>query len=251
MSETTILILGGTAEAVKLASRLQAPHLRVISSLAGRTLAPAKIAGEIRVGGFGGPQGLADYLKAENVKLLIDATHPFATQISDNAIFASTTGNPIAFVRLERPAWLKKPGDKWVVVDTLAQAADAIPSKARVLLALGKQHIAPFSKRNSVHFVVRMIDPPEAPLDLVDFELELSKPGTVEGEASLLIAKRITHIVCRNSGGKASYAKITAARDLGIPVIMLERPRRPEIRTLPDVESVIDFVRETLNSLGT
>ncbi|MHC1548593.1 cobalt-precorrin-6A reductase [Phyllobacterium sp. K27] len=249
MSETTVLILGGTAEAVKLASRLQAPHLRVISSLAGRTLAPAKIEGEVRVGGFGGPQGLADYLKSENVKLLIDATHPFATQISDNAILAVSAGSPTAFVRLERPAWSKKPGDKWTSVDTLAQAAEAIPSKARVLLALGKQHIAAFSKRNNVHFVVRMIDPPETPPDLVDFELELSKPRTVEDESSFLIAKRISHIVCRNSGGKASYAKITAARDLGIPVIMIERPRRPDVHTLPDVESVVGFVGETLKSL--
>ncbi len=213
MSETTILILGGTAEAVKLASRLQAPHLRVISSLAGRTLAPAKIAGEIRVGGFGGPQGLADYLKAENVKLLIDATHPFATQISDNAIFASTTVNPIAFVRLERPAWLKKPGDKWIVVDTLAQAADAIPSKARVLLALGKQHIAPFSKRNSVHFVVRMIDPPEAPLDLVDFELELSEPEPLKARPAFLSP----------SGSPTSSAAIRAARP------PMPKSRRPAI----------------------
>ncbi len=250
MSESTILILGGTAEAIKLASQLQAPGRRVISSLAGRTLAPAKIVGEMRVGGFGGSRGLAEYLKNENVTLLVDATHPFATQISDNAIFAATDSK-VTFVRLERPAWREKPGDKWTLVDTLEQAAEAIPPKARVLLALGKQHIAAFSKRNSVHFVVRMIDPPETPLDLVDFELELSKPGSVESETSFLTIKRITHIVCRNSGGEASYAKIKAARDLGIPVIMIERPRRPQVYTLPDVESVIGFVGKTLNSLGT
>ncbi|EJN03947.1 cobalt-precorrin-6A reductase [Phyllobacterium sp. YR531] len=246
MYKTTILILGGTAEAIKLASLLQAPDRRVISSLAGRTLAPAPIQGEVRVGGFGGAQGLAKYLKNESVDLLIDATHPFATQISDNAIFAATEIST-AFVRLERPAWVKKPGDKWISVDTLAQAAEAIPPKARVLLALGKQHISSFSKRNRVHFVVRMIDPPEVPLELVDFELELSKPGTTESETNFLIAKRISHVVCRNSGGKASYAKVKAARELGIPVIMIERPHRPTIRTLPDVESIVIFTEKTLS----
>jgi precorrin-6A/cobalt-precorrin-6A reductase len=247
VSEQTILILGGTAEAVKLASRLKAPHRRVISSLAGRTLAPAKVEGAVRVGGFGGPQGLADYLKLENITLLIDATHPFATQISDNAIVAAaSTGIP--FVRLERPPWQIRPGDKWISAATLQQAAESIPSKARVLLALGKQHIAAFSKRTGVHFVVRMIDPPETPLDLADFELELSKPGTIESETSFLVSKRISHIVCRNSGGKASYAKIRAARDLGIPVIMIERPPRPEIHTLPDVESIAAFTEKTLGS---
>ncbi|MEP7454823.1 cobalt-precorrin-6A reductase [Phyllobacterium sp. SB3] len=248
MSEHIILILGGTAESSKLASRLQAPDRRVISSLAGRTLAPAEIEGEVRVGGFGGSKGLANYLSLEKITLMIDATHPFATQISDNAINAAIAAN-LPFVRLERPPWQAKPGDKWTLVGSLQQAAEIIPSKARVLLALGKQHISAFSERNNVLFIVRMIDPPETPLDLVDFELELSKPGTVERETHFLDTKKISHIVCRNSGGKASYAKIRAARDLGIPVIMVERPLRPKIHTLPDIESVTHFVEETLNLL--
>ena len=248
MSDRPILVLGGTAEATKLASQLVGQGHRVISSLAGRTRDPARIEGEVRIGGFGGAGGLADYIAHENVSLLIDATHPFATQISDNAIIATaTTGIP--FARLERPAWAAKPGDKWKTVAALEQAVAAIPSKARVLLALGRQHIAPFSRRGDVHFVVRMIDPPETPLDLIDFELELSKPGKVDDETNFLIKKRLTHIVCRNSGGAASYAKIKAARDLGIPVIMIERPHRPATHTLPDIESIIGFVNETLSSL--
>jgi precorrin-6A/cobalt-precorrin-6A reductase len=246
VSDRPILILGGTAEASKLASRLVAAEHRVISSLAGRTRDPAKIEGELRIGGFGGPEGLAFYIAEKNIAVLIDATHPFATQISDNAILAAAaTGIP--FVRLERPAWLPRPGDKWLSVASLEQAVAAIPSKARVLLALGRQHIAPFSRRGDVHFVVRMIDPPEKPLDLIDFELELSKPGKVDDETAFLTKKRLTHIVCRNSGGAASYTKIKAARDLGIPVIMLDRPYRPGTHSLADVETVIGFVDETLS----
>lgn len=245
VSDRPILVLGGTAEAAKLASRLVRQGHRTISSLAGRTRDPAKLEGEVRIGGFGGAEGLADYIAHEKIGLLIDATHPFATQISDNAIVAAaTTGIP--FARLERPAWIVKPGDRWKTVAALEQAVAAIPSRARVLLALGRQHIAPFSRRGDVHFVVRMIDPPETPLDLIDFELELSKPGKVDEETSFLIRKRLTHIVCRNSGGAASYAKIKAARDLGIAVIMIERPHRPAAHTLPDIESVVGFVNETL-----
>jgi precorrin-6A/cobalt-precorrin-6A reductase len=247
VSDQRILILGGTAEAAKLASRLVTKDHRVISSLAGRTRDPAKLEGEVRIGGFGGSQGLANYIAAENISLLIDATHPFATQISDNAILAAAATN-IPFVRLERPAWAPRPGDNWTSVATLEQAVAAMPSKARVLLALGRQHIAPFSRRGDVHFVVRMIDPPETPLDLIDFELELSKPGKVDDETAFLAKKRLTLIVCRNSGGTASYAKIKAARDLGIPVIMIDRPHRPAIHTLPDVESVSGYVDEALGS---
>lgn len=250
MSDHPILILGGTAEASKLATRLVAQGHRVISSLAGRTREPAKLEGEVRIGGFGGARGLIGYIARENVSLLIDATHPFATQISDNALVAAAS-TKIPFVRLERPAWHARPGDKWTNVTSLEEAVSAIPARARVLLALGRQHIAPFSRRGDVHFVVRMIDPPETPLDLIDFELELSKPGKVEDETAFLTKKRLTHIVCRNSGGSASYTKIKAARDLGLPVIMIDRPHRPGTHSLPDIESVGHFVDQTLGSLRT
>ncbi len=247
-SDRPILVLGGTAEASRLAARLVAEGRRVISSLAGRTKDPAKVEGEVRIGGFGGAQGLADYIAREGIALLIDATHPFATTISDNA-FAAATSTRISFVRLERPPWVAKPGDKWTTVASLDAAVSAIPAKARVLLALGRQHIAPFSRRGDVHFVVRMIDAPETPLSLTDYELELSKPGSMEEEAAFLTKRRLTHIVCRNSGGTASYAKVRAARDLGLPVIMIERPHRPGTDTVPDIDSVVQFVDETLRSL--
>jgi precorrin-6A/cobalt-precorrin-6A reductase len=248
-SERPILVLGGTAEARGLAQMLVEQGYRVISSLAGRTSDPIRIAGETRVGGFGGQQGLVDYIRSNGTAILIDATHPFATQISDNAIAAAeATGIP--FARLERPAWLPRPGDIWTSVADGSAAARAIPSKARVLLALGRQHLAPFSRRNDVHFIVRMIDPPDAPLDLMDFELELSKPGNFDDEVALLSKKRISHIVCRNSGGSQSYAKLRAAREQSIPVIMIERPQRPAIATLPDIGAILSFVAEAMPQPG-
>ena len=221
----TILILGGTREAADLARDLvaAAPEARVITSLAGRTREPAPLAGEVRTGGFGGVEGLARYLTENNVTRLIDATHPFARRISANALEASRiTGVPLD-IRTRKP-WERQAGDTWTEVATLDQARAAIPSGARVLLALGSQHIGVFASREDVHFVVRMIDPPGAPLGLPDYALVLGRPGdTAAVEAMLMIAHSITHIVCRNSGGQAAYAKIEAARDLRLPVIMVGR----------------------------
>jgi precorrin-6A/cobalt-precorrin-6A reductase len=221
----TILILGGTRDAADLARELIAakPEARIITSLAGRTKEPAPLAGEVRTGGFGGVEGLARYLTETAVTRLIDATHPFARQISANAIGAAKIASVPLDIRTRKP-WEKQPGDTWIEVETLEQARDAIPPRARVLLALGSQHIDLFAARNDVHFVVRMIDPPKQPLDLPDHVVVLGRPGdTAAVETILLIAHSITHIVCRNSGGKAAYTKIEAARGLGMPVIMVRR----------------------------
>ena len=221
----TVLILGGTREAAQIAAEFVRDHpdWRIITSLAGRTKEPKPVLGEVRIGGFGGAEGLADYLRAEGVTRLVDATHPFARQISRNAKRAAQT----AEVRLEtrmRPPWKKQDGDNWIDVASLEDACDAIPPDARVLLALGSQHIAPFAVRPDVHFLVRMIDPPATPLTLPDHELLLSRPGTtIDEEAALMKTHAITHIVCRNSGGDGAYAKIEAARNLGLPVIMIGR----------------------------
>lgn len=220
-----ILILGGTREAAVLARQLVAdrPKTRIITSLAGRTKEPAPLAGEVRTGGFGGPQGLARYIEDNGVTRMIDATHPFARQISANAAEAARlTGIPLE-IRTRKP-WAKQSGDRWTEVETLEEARDAIPPDARVLLALGSQHIGLFSTREDVHFVVRMIDQPETPLTLPNHTLVLGRPGdSAAVETMLLIAHSITHIVCRNSGGKAAYAKIEAARQMGLPVIMVKR----------------------------
>ncbi len=220
-----VLILGGTREAAELAAKLAKEGHDVTTSLAGRTREPKPLAGNVRTGGFGGAQGLAEFLGSEGFSRLIDATHPFARQISANAEKAAAmTG--IAFEKHVREPWRKQPGDHWVEVSSLAEARDAIPFGARVLLALGSQHIAEFAARADVHFVVRMVDAPVEPLALPDCELIAALPGKTPGEeAELLRSRNITHIVCRNSGGSGAYAKIEAARDMGLPVIIISRPR--------------------------
>lgn len=219
-----MLILGGTKEANAIAERLARDHpdWRVITSLAGRTAEPARPSGEIRVGGFGGAEGLAVYLRREAVSRLIDATHPFAREISANARRAAElAGVPLEIV--DRPSWPRLPGDDWTEVASLAEACDAIPAGARVLLAIGSQHVPAFAARADVHFVVRMVDRPTRTLPVPDYELVIGKPGPVAGEKALLAEHRITHVVCRNSGGAASYAKIEAAREMGLSVIMVGR----------------------------
>lgn len=218
-----VLILGGTAEARLLAERLIAEGHLVTTSLAGRTNDPILPAGAVRIGGFGGAEGLAVYLRAEGIDRMIDATHPFARQISENAIKAAAISGVPLEQRL-RPRWQKQPGDRWRSVATLEAAAEVLPSGATVFLALGRQYLDAFVGRDDCRFVVRMVDAPEMPLAFADYTLVLGKPASdPDREADLFTAYGVTHLVCRNSGGPAGYAKITAARRLTLPVVMLER----------------------------
>ncbi|MDR6430683.1 cobalt-precorrin-6A reductase [Brucella pseudogrignonensis] len=244
MHVSKILILGGTAEAAKLASAFVPLPVESITSLAGRTANPTSISGKIRTGGFGGADGLATYLAHEKIDLLIDATHPYATRISQNAVQASEITN-IPLLRLERPAWEKENGDNWIDVVSEAQAANLIPACERVLLALGRQHIAPFAERNDVHFFMRMIDPPEVSLPH-DCEIVLAKPGNYDAEKQFLSGRKIGLIVSRNSGGSISYAKIKAARDLGIPVMMISRPQVSAKTIVATVDEAIEYARSVL-----
>ena len=219
-----VLILGGTREAAELADQLVRKGHAVTSSLAGRTKEPKPVAGTIRIGGFGGPEGLAGYLAENNFNRLIDATHPFAVNISVNAKIASqTSGIPLEIHK--RIPWEKQPGDLWLEVQTLEQARDVIPQNARVLLALGSQHIDLFKSRQDVFFLVRMVDTPAEPLPLPNHELLIGKPSSSWCEEKQLLEHHaITHIVCRNSGGKGAYAKITAARKAALEVIIVKMP---------------------------
>ena len=241
----TILILGGTAEANQLAKRLRAarPRARIILSLAGRTRAPVlpeDVA--VRIGGFGGAEGLASFLAAEAVTILVDATHPFAAGISRNGEAAATRAG-VARLVLRRPPWEAVPGDRWQTVDCLGAARDALPAKSRAFLALGRQHLAPFRHRPDVAFVVRMIEPPDPPLPF-PAEILLGRPeADVEAEAALLGRLAVSHLVCRNSGGAISYAKVAAARRLGLAVIMIARPPEPP-------GPVVATVAEALAHLG-
>lgn len=205
-----------------MALKLVSEGHNVTTSLAGRTSEPSPVAGKIRIGGFGGADGLARYLTENQIDQLMDMTHPFALQISQNAKVAALK-TCVELIVHQRPQWEKMDGDKWTEVATLADAVSAIPSGATALLALGSQHIAPFAARPDVHFIVRMVDPPLSPLALPDHELIFAKPGTMEEEFALLRDRKVGCIICRNSGGKGAYTKIAAARLLGIDVIILKR----------------------------
>lgn len=218
-----ILILGGIKEAVTLAVKLIKEGHDVTSSLAGRTKEPKPIEGKVRIGGFGGVDGLVDYIKSNGIERLIDCTHPFAKQISANAVEASKLAN----VKLEihaREPWQKQLNDHWIEVKNLQEARDSIPHNARVLLALGSQYIDLFQTRDDVFFLVRMVDQPKHDLPLPNHKLVLGKPSSDwRDEKRLLEENSITHIVCRNSGGVGAYAKIEAARNFEIPVILVSR----------------------------
>ncbi|MEF2550779.1 cobalt-precorrin-6A reductase [Aurantimonas sp. A2-1-M11] len=236
----TILVLGGTAEANLLVSRLSkaARAPRIILSLAGRTAAPILPPGcEIRIGGFGGADGLAAFLRETGVTWLVDATHPFAAGISRNAAKAADNA-AVPRIALVRPAWEMRPGDHWIAVDCLGAARDALPKGARPFLALGRQHLAPFAHRPDLTPVVRMIDAPE-PLAFAA-EIVLGRPSAdPHAEAALMSECAITHLVCRNSGGAASYAKVAAARTLGLPVVMIARPPAPPPPLAGSVDAVL------------
>lgn len=235
----TVLILGGTGEARDLATQLvDAGGVRVVSSLAGRVARPRLPVGEVRVGGFGGVDGLAAYLREEPVAAVVDATHPFAEQISVNAAAACTrTGTPL--LRLQRPGWEAGDGDDWHWVDSLEGAAALLPGAgARVFLTTGRQGLAAFRDVADAFFLIRCVDPPE-PADLPPHhELLLDRgPYSLEGELALIDELRLDVVVTKDSGGQLTAAKLAAARERGIPVIVVRRPQRPD---LPEVSTAAE-----------
>jgi precorrin-6A/cobalt-precorrin-6A reductase len=223
---TTVLVLGGTSEARALAAELASrPGLRVISSLAGRVSNPALPAGEVRVGGFGGVAGLAAYARAENVGAVVDATHPFAETISAHAVEAcAEAGLPL--LRLARPAWTPRDGDDWHDAGSLGEAAAVLPGLgSRVFLTTGRQGLGAFAALDRLWFLIRCVDPPDGGLLPVNREVLLARgPYQREPERALMRRHRIDVLVTKNSGGPLTEGKLDAARDLGIPVVMISRP---------------------------
>lgn len=237
-----ILVLGGTTEARELAAELAAtPGVRVTTSLAGRVSRPGALAGDVRIGGFGGAEGLAAWLREHRVDAVVDATHPFAESITRNAARAATaTGLPVVVLR--RPGWRQGPGDRWHPVDSLAEAADVLPGLGRrVLLTTGRLGLAAFAHLDRLHFVVRSVEPPEPPMP-PDAEVLLARgPFTVADEAALLHEHRIDVVVTKDSGGEATAAKLTAAREAGVPVVVVRRPPLPDgVSAVPDVAGVLE-----------
>ncbi|MCZ4125646.1 cobalt-precorrin-6A reductase [Streptomyces sp. H39-S7] len=223
-----VLILGGTTEARALAAALAAdPALRVTSSLAGRVAEPRLPEGEVRIGGFGGPEALCRWLTEHAVDALIDATHPFAATISAHAAqAAASAGVPLLAVR--RPGWAAGPGDRWHLVDSLAGAAAMLPALGRrIFLTTGRTGLAAFAATTGLWFLVRSVDAPQPPLPERSEVLLARGPFTREGEAELLRRHRIDVLVTKDSGGPATAAKLTAAREAGVPVVVVRRPPVP------------------------
>jgi precorrin-6A/cobalt-precorrin-6A reductase len=242
-----VLILGGTGEALALAKRLAAlPEISVITSLAGRTRDPTLPQGEVRVGGFGGVKGLRVYLRENAIALMINATHPFAATMSANALAAhQQSGVPL--LRLLRPAWRKEADDTWIQAPSIKGAAAICRWLGqRVLLSVGAQEVAAFANLPRAHFFVRMVDPPAAALPLISAEAIVAKgPFALNDERRLLLERKIDLIVTKNSGGDATFAKIAAARELAIPVVMIDRPEialHPGSETVDSVSAAFDWV---------
>jgi precorrin-6A/cobalt-precorrin-6A reductase len=244
---TRVLFLGGTAEAVELAARLDTMEgVHVITSLAGRTAAPRKPAGEIRSGGFGGVSGLADYLREAKIGLVVDATHPFAAEITANAVEAcNQIGVPR--LRLARPPWRAVDGDRWIEVADMAQAAQqAAAIGQRIFLATGHKELSAFSALRDHWFLVRVVDQPSTPPPLAHHDIITGRgPFAVEAEFALLKEHRIDAVVAKNSGGRA-YGKIAAARKLGLSVVMVRQPSLPAGDVVESAEEAERWISERL-----
>ncbi|NKJ04417.1 cobalt-precorrin-6A reductase [Rhizobium sp. SG741] len=251
MGKARILILGGTTEARSLAVALASrADLDVVLSLAGRTADPAPQPVPVRSGGFGGAEGLARYLRDEAIDLMIDATHPFAARISANAAQAAAQSGVPAFA-LRRPAWTPVEGDDWVSVQSVPQAIAALGATSlRVFLATGRQEAHYADTAPQHHYWVRSVDPVEPPLTAPNVCYIHSRgPFRLEGELEMLRRHGIEVIIAKNSGGAATYAKIEAARQLGIKVIMIQRAEATGLSDVETLEAALNRVDHFASSL--
>jgi precorrin-6A/cobalt-precorrin-6A reductase len=237
-----LLILGGTGEAAELAHQTATrPGLKVTTSLAGETRNPACLKGAVRSGGFGGVDGMVDYVREAGVDLVVDATHPFAAVISHNVAKAcSAVGLP--HVHLVRPLWIRQEGDTWIEVDDLTQAAVAVAGQ-RAFLTIGRVELGCFAGMEDTWFLVRVIDPPAEPPPLANHHIiEGRPPFSIVDESALMSDHKIDVVVSKNSGGAATYAKIAAARSLALPVVMVRRPPPPDGPLVASVEEILAWL---------
>jgi precorrin-6A/cobalt-precorrin-6A reductase len=237
-----VLVLGGTGEARRLATALVDRGVDVVSSLAGRTAEPLLPPGEVRIGGFGGAEGLAAWLREHPVRAVVDATHPFAATMTRHAAqAAAATGT--ALLRLQRPGWHERPGDDWRWVDSLEQAAAAVAGFRHVFVTTGRMGLGAFAGLTQ-EVLIRSVDPPEPPLPPRTTVVLERGPFTVEEELALMREHGVDVVVTKDSGSHLTEAKLTAARQLGIPVVVVRRP------PLPPGVPVVATVEEALQWLG-
>jgi precorrin-6A/cobalt-precorrin-6A reductase len=238
-----VLLLGGTTEAAEMARTLAKAGVNAVYSYAGRTGALAPQLLPVRVGGFGGVTGLVDYLRAEAITHLVDATHPFAAQISRNAVEAcAEAGLPL--IALERQPWQAGAGDRWTHVRDVAGAVPVLgDAPRRVFLAIGRQTLDAFAGAPQHHYLLRLVDPPDGPLPLPRAEAVIARgPFTVDGDRALLKDHRIEIVVAKNAGGTGAEAKLIAACELGLPVVLIDRPKVPDRRVARTVDEVLAWL---------
>lgn len=239
-----ILILGGTTEASQLAKAMATDsRFEPVLSLAGRTRNPVLPPIPYRIGGFGGPEGLARYLRETATPVVIDATHPFAARISANAALAAQACG-VKLLAINRPEWVAGPQDRWTMLPDLATAAEALGATPKhVLLTVGRLELAPFRARGLHHYVIRSVDAPEAALLPAGCRVITARgPFLEEDERCLLLTHKIEVIVTKNSGGSATSAKLAAARALGIEVLMVRRPLVPVVERVESVPAALDWL---------
>jgi precorrin-6A/cobalt-precorrin-6A reductase len=238
------LILGGTNDANRLADTVKRAGLDAVYSYAGRTQSPVRQSLPMRTGGFGGVIGLTEFIVREGITHVIDATHPFAAGMSRHAVEACAVSK-IPLIALERAPWTRVAGDRWIDVENIDAAVEALPeASARVLLAIGRQHLAPFAARPQHAYTLRFVDPPDGTLPpLPDAIVIVSRgPFTVAGDVDLMRRRNIGWVVARNSGGTGARAKIDAARELDLPVVMIARPELPKRARVESIEEVLTWL---------
>ncbi|HEV7872453.1 MAG TPA: cobalt-precorrin-6A reductase [Modestobacter sp.] len=238
-----VLVLGGTGEARRLAATLLAAGVEVLSSLAGRVAEPVLPAGEVRIGGFGGAEGLVDWLTGHRPRAVVDATHPFAVRITEHAVrAAAATGTPL--LRLQRPGWSPQPGDTWLFVDSLAEAAEAVAGYRSVFVTTGRLGVAAFAALPG-RVLVRTVDPPDVPLPAGTALVLARGPFGVADELALMTEHAVDVVVTKDSGGALTEAKLTAARELGLPVVLVRRPPLPPgVVAVATVEDAVAWLSE-------
>ncbi len=238
MAAKRILILGGTSDARALATQLVALRQDVVTSLAGVTHEPIHPPGRVRVGGFGGSDGLVEYLRAEKIDAVVDATHPFAAQMSIHAV-AAAAQTETRLVRLLRPAWVPEAGDDWRDVVGMTAAIEALPFQARVFVTTGHKGLEGLLARDDLSGLIRAIEP-LAGVVPSRWQVMLDRPPfSFQHEVQLLKQHSITHLLTKNSGGLATAAKLVAARSLRLPVIMIGRPVKAAAPTYSSIAEVL------------
>jgi len=238
-----ILILGGTTEASALATALAEREVPALFSYAGRVQAPKPQPLPTRVGGFGGVAGLAAFLTEQRITHLVDATHPFAERMSRNAVVAASHSG-IPLIALTRSPWAPQAGDRCTPVADVEAAVQALAGPPRrILLAIGRQQLAAFAAQPQHHYLLRLVDAPETPPPLPRHHIVLDRgPFTLDGDLALLREHGIQRVVCKNAGGTGAIAKLDAARRLGVPVVMIERPVPPPRREVHSVDAVLAWL---------